>query len=147
MHHVRFVRSWGVPVSRLVAVALAAMLGAGSLTSVAGAQTAKQDFDKYCAGCHGLAGKGNGTQPYVMPLTPPPDLTQLAKKNGGVFPFSEVVDIIDGRKNIPSHARLQMPFWGVVLQKEGKEFTPESDADVKRRITALATYIQGMQEK
>ncbi len=138
MRHVRFARALA---------ALVVVLGFGLWAGPAAAQTGKQDFDKYCAGCHGPGGKGNGTESYVMPPTPPPDLTQLAKKNRGVFPFDEVVEIIDGRKNIPTHARIQMPFWGVVMQKEGKEFSPESDAEVKRRITALAKYIESLQEK
>jgi mono/diheme cytochrome c family protein len=128
-------------------VAIAVVAAVALHPQIAAAQTAKQDYDKYCAACHGPAGKGNGTAAYVMPPHGMPDLTQLTKQNGGVFPFDEVVDIIDGRKNIPTHERLQMPFWGVVMQKEGKEFTPESNADVKRRITALATYIEGLQEK
>jgi len=78
---------------------------------------------------------------------PPPNLTQLAKKNGGKFPFDEVVDTIDGRKNIPSHERIQMPFLGTTLQKPGEEFTPQSDAEVKRRIEAMARYVESLQQK
>ena len=78
---------------------------------------------------------------------PPPDLTQLAKKNGGKFPFEEVVDTIDGRKDIPSHERLQMPFLGTTLQKPGQEFTPESDAAVKKKIESMARYVAGLQQK
>jgi hypothetical protein len=78
---------------------------------------------------------------------PPPDLTLLAKKNGGKFPFDEVVNIIDGRKNIPSHERLQMPFLGTTLQKPGEEFTPESDAEVKKRIESMARYVESLQRE
>jgi mono/diheme cytochrome c family protein len=138
MDRVRFARAFAIAV---------VMFAIGLWVGTSAAQTARQDFDKYCAGCHGPGGKGNGTEGYVMPPTPMPDLTQLAKRNGGVFPLGQVVDVIDGRKNIPSHARIQMPFWGVVMQKEGKEFTPESDAEVQRRITALAKYIESLQEK
>ena len=81
-------------------------------------------------------------------MNPPPnDLTQMAKKNGGIFPFDEVVDSIDGRKNIPSHARLQMPFWGTTLQQPGKEFSPESEAKVRARISNMVTYIKSIQVK
>lgn len=78
---------------------------------------------------------------------PPSDLTLLSKKNDGKFPFDEVVDTIDGRKNIPSHGRIQMPFLGTTLQKPGQEFTPESNADVKRRIDAMARYVESLQQK
>lgn len=84
----------------------------------------------------------------TVPMNPPPpDLTQLAKANGGKFPLTEVEDIIDGRKTVPSHGRLQMPFLGTTLQQPGKEFTPESDAQVKRRIDAMARYVESLQQK
>lgn len=139
--------SWNSPTERRALIVMIALAAVALYAQLAAAQTAKQDFDQYCAACHGPGGKGNGTATYVMPTHGMPDLTQLAKQNGGVFPFNDVVDTIDGRKNIPSHERLQMPFWGVTMQQPGKEFTPESDAAVKRRITALATYIEGLQQK
>ena len=77
----------------------------------------------------------------------PPDLTRLAKDNGGKFPFNDVVEVIDGRKAVPSHERIQMPFLGTTLQEPGKEFTPESDAQVKRRIEAMARYVESLQQK
>jgi mono/diheme cytochrome c family protein len=112
------------------------------------AQSGKQDYETYCAACHGSGGNGNGPARLTIPMTPPPpDLTQLTKKNGGKFPFEEVVDIIDGRKNITAHGRIQMPFLGTTLQKPGNEFTPESDAEVKRRIESMARYVQSLQKK
>ncbi|HYL57533.1 MAG TPA: cytochrome c [Candidatus Acidoferrales bacterium] len=114
----------------------------------AAAQSGKQDYETYCAVCHGSDGKGNGPSLQTIPMNPPPpDLTLLATKNGGKFPFDEVVDAIDGRKGIPSHERIQMPFLGTTLQKPGKEFTPESDAEVKRRIESMARYVESLQHK
>ncbi len=114
----------------------------------AAAQSGIRDYQNYCAECHGLGGKGDGPSRLTIPMNPPPnDLTQMAKNNGGKFPFDEVVESIDGRKNIPSHARLQMPFWGTTLQKPGKEFTPESDAEVKKRIESMARYVESIQQK
>ena len=96
----------------------------------------------------GLGGKGDGSDVQTIPMHPPPsDLTQLTKENGGKFPFDEVVETIDGRKNIPSHERLEMPFLGATLQKPGQEFTPESDAEVKKRIDAMARYVESLQRK
>jgi mono/diheme cytochrome c family protein len=124
------------------------ILMVASSARTAAAQSGKQDYETYCADCHGASGKGNGPAVATIPMSPPPpDLTQLAKKNGGKFPFDEVVDTIDGRKNVPSHERIQMPFLGATLQKEGKEFTPESDAEVKRRIESMARYVESLQQK
>ncbi len=106
----------------------------------------KQDYLKNCAGCHGTDGKGKGPDLYVVPGIQPADLTMLAKENGGVFPFQATEDAIDGRKGIPSHKRFDMPFWGVTMQEQGKEFTPESDARVKARIDALVHYIESIQQ-
>ena len=127
---------------------LGLIIAPGLTASTAAAQSGKQDYEKYCADCHGLGGKGNGPFVQTIPMHPPPsDLTQLTKDNGGKFPFDEMVDTIDGRKNIPSHERLQMPFLGETLQKPGQEFTPESDAEVKKRIDAMARYIESLQQK
>ncbi len=96
-------------------------------TGHAGAQSGKQDYETYCAECHGSHGKGNGPSLKTIPMNPPPsDLTQLAKKNGGKFPFDEVVDTIDGRKNIPSHERLQMPFLGLHFRSRARSSRPKA---------------------
>jgi mono/diheme cytochrome c family protein len=105
----------------------------------------RQDYLKNCAGCHGADGKGNGPDLYVVPGIEPPDLTTLAKRNGGVFPFQATEDAIDGRKGIASHQRFDMPFWGVTMQEQGKEFTPQSEARVKARLDALVHYIESIQ--
>ena len=92
-----------------------------------------------------MKGDGHGTIPVLMPNLP--NLTLLSQQNGGQFPFRDVVDLIDGRKRIPQHERLDMPFWGVTMQPPGAEFSPESDAAVKQRIEALAKYIETLQRK
>jgi mono/diheme cytochrome c family protein len=48
--------------------------------------------------------------------TPPPDLTQIAARRGGLFDESVVVEIIDGR--MPAHGARDMPVWGRVLERE-----------------------------
>lgn len=134
--------------AKMAATLLMLLIVLAATTRTALAQSGKQDYEKYCADCHGSHGNGNGPAMSVVPMNPPPsDLTQLAKNNGGKFPFDEVVDTIDGRKSIPSHERLQMPFLGTTLQKPGQEFTPESDAVVKQRIDAMARYVESLQQK
>ena len=39
-----------------------------------------------------------------------------------------------------------MTTW-TTLQKPGREFTPESDAEVKKRIDAMARYVESLQRK
>jgi mono/diheme cytochrome c family protein len=117
-------------------------------TSLASAQdTGKQDFTKHCVGCHGTDGKGHGPDLYILAGVKPADLTVLSKKNGGVFPFQDVEDTIDGRKKVPKHNRFDMPFWGVTFQQSGKEFTPESEAKAKERIDNVIRYIETLQQQ
>lgn len=105
----------------------------------------RTDFNKHCAPCHSENAKGNGPELKVIPGIKPKDLTTIAAQNGGVFPYREVEDTIDGRKIIPSHKRFDMPFWGVNFQQPGQEFTPESEAKARQRIDAMVDYIATLQ--
>jgi mono/diheme cytochrome c family protein len=111
------------------------------------ATTGKQDFEENCASCHGKDGRGHGEALYVIPGIKPRDLTKLSSNNRGVFPAEEVYQSIDGRSGIPAHSRIDMPFWGTVFQEGGKEFTPESEAKAKDRISAIVSYIKSIQQK
>ena len=42
----------------------------------------------------------------------PADLTRLAEKNDGRFPYSRVFAVIDGRYLVPAHGEREMPVWG-----------------------------------
>ena len=54
------------------------------------------DFLSYCAACHGVGGKGDGTVAEYLTLAAP-DLTQLRKMNAGTFPRERIQNVIDGR--------------------------------------------------
>ena len=51
-------------------------------------------FKTYCVSCHGASAHGDGPLAAYM-KKPPPDLTQFAARNGGVFPSALVASIID----------------------------------------------------
>ena len=90
---------------------------------------------------------------------PPPDLTVLAKKNNGVFPFNSVYEIIDGRKTVVAHGTRDMPIWGDRYAPEPtKALIPRSsenilslfyepEAIVRMRILAVIDYLNRIQEK
>jgi mono/diheme cytochrome c family protein len=107
----------------------------------------RADFNKHCAPCHSEDAKGNGPELKVIPGIKPKDLTTIAAQNGGVFPYRDVEDTIDGRKIIPSHKRFDMPFWGVNFQQQGQEFTPQSEAQARKRIDAIVDYIATLQRQ
>jgi hypothetical protein len=77
----------------------------------------------------------------AVPGYRPVDLTQLSKKNGGVFPRQEVTDAIDGRRRFAAHFRGDMPRWGSQFH-----IGDGDDAAVKRRISVLVDYIESLQE-
>src|ERR1700685_3842937 len=51
------------------------------------AQSGKQDYETYCAACHGSGGNGNGPARLTIPMTPPPpDLTSSRRRTVENFP-------------------------------------------------------------
>lgn len=109
----------------------------------------KREFESKCASCHGLSAKGDG--PVANQLKKrPPDLTLLAKRNGGVFPMARLYEVIEGT-NIPAHGTRDMPIWGREYKIQAAEhfvdmpYDPE--AFVRARILSLLEYINRLQEK
>ncbi|WP_253709131.1 cytochrome c [Bradyrhizobium sp. WD16] len=147
--------------STLLKIAVSAVFAAGALT-VAQAQQAspaapnvdigKSDFETYCAVCHNKDGKGGG--PFSMLLNKKvPDLTVLAKNNGGVFPFNRAYEVVYGIANVPGHGTREMPIWGDVYKEKapgelGPYYQPSDSASfIRGRILALIGYISTLQEK
>lgn len=116
------------------------------------ADIGRYDFDTYCAVCHNKDGKGGG--PFSMLLTTKvPDLTVLAKNNGGVFPFNRAYEVVYGIANVPGHGTREMPIWGDVYKEKapnelGPYYQPlDSASFVRGRILALIGYISTLQQK
>lgn len=110
----------------------------------------KQEFEVQCAVCHGMDAKGNG--PYVPSLkVAPPDLTTLAKRNGGVFPVDRVSTVIDGRTEVAAHGPRDMPIWGKRFAVRAAEhyFDVPYDQEVyiRGKILALTDYLNRLQQK
>ena len=98
-------------------------------------------FNLYCATCHGRDGKGAG--PVAQSLkTPPPDLTLLARRNGGLFPRGRVKAAIAGGTSTPSHGSVDMPVWGPIFRG-----LDPSDARVEVRINNLVSHVASIQQK
>ena len=124
--------------SRLAVVVVLILLCAAK----ASAQSGREDYQHYCAACHGLDGKGKGT----WNGSEVPDLTRLSWENGGKFPFEEIHKVVDGRSQSRWHQRRRdMPYWGEVFELEAEN--PASKTKVEARIAAIVDYIRGLQEK
>ncbi len=108
----------------------------------------QRDFDAKCAVCHGADGKGKG--PFAEQLKRPlPDLTTMAKRNGGVFPADRTFAMIEGAG--AGHGTREMPVWGLDYTIQATEQLPEMPYNqavfVRKRITALLDYLNRLQAK
>lgn len=129
----------------VIAAVLWALPGNG-LAQEAGVLTSgQQEYQTYCATCHGEKGKGDGPMADILTVAPA-DLTQLRKKNDGEFPFWRVYKVIDGRDIVRGHGARNMPVWGAeFLMEEGGSYLDEDR--VIGRILALVYYLQSIQEQ
>ncbi len=100
-------------------------------------------FQAYCANCHGPQGRGNGDIASAAVLdTKVPDLTTLAKRNGGTFPAQRVRSIIAGDELIKAHGSREMPLWGAIFRKGEKHHDRASV-----RLENITRYIESIQGK
>ena len=60
------------------------------------------EYQRNCAVCHGVEGRGDGIMRKYLTVRPA-NLRQLAKNNGGKFPFWEVYQKIDGQTEVRAH--------------------------------------------
>ena len=99
-------------------------------------------FRAYCATCHGKDAKGSGPMAASLRIAPP-DLTRIAARNGGTFPFLQVQKIISGEQQPPAtHGTREMPVWGPIFSEVSW------DQDLGRvRIYSLAKYLEAIQVK
>jgi mono/diheme cytochrome c family protein len=100
-------------------------------------------YKTYCAVCHGKDATGDGPLAGSLRIVPP-DLTLLAKRNGGAYPADQVFRIIDGRKPVKGHGGPDMPIWGDAFKQSANGYTEEK---VKQRIDALVDFLKWLQVK
>jgi mono/diheme cytochrome c family protein len=108
---------------------------ANPITSIEG----KDNFDKYCAVCHGSDGKGHGPAAPAMKVAVP-DLTTIARRNNGKFDALAVEYIIrgTGKMSTPAHGVETMPIWGDVFSTDDRSIG-------MLRIRNLVKYVQSLQ--
>jgi mono/diheme cytochrome c family protein len=126
----------GVVVAVVTALAVAADVDIG-----------RQEYETNCIACHGEDGRGG---PYAVMLTVPvPDLTTLASRNGGVFPYHRVHRAIDGRDVLKGHGPRDMPIWGRDYLAKAEEaffgYSLSAEGFVRSRILALVDYVHRLQ--
>ena len=96
-------------------------------------------FRAHCAACHGSDGKGEGPMAQAL-KSKVPDLTVLAKNNGGSFPSARVRKLIMGDDVLISHGSREMPIWGPIFHQI------EEDQDFGNvRLENLVKYLESIQ--
>ena len=96
-------------------------------------QAGQDLYMTYCWQCHGPDAMGNGPMAELLAIATP-DLTGLAKRNGGDFPTEAVAMQIDGRAPLLAHGG-EMPIFGPFL---------ESDQNIALRLPSGQPMMTGL---
>ena len=126
-----------------VAVAILGGTSAHAQSAAIGDEAGSSLFRTYCAVCHGTSARGDGPLADSMRRRPP-DLTTIARREGGAFPADKVFRIIDGRQKVAGHGGPDMPVWGDVFTRTAGT---NDEASVKLRIEQLVRYLESIQER
>ena len=100
-------------------------------------------FRTYCAACHGTSAKGDGPLAESMRRRPA-NLTEIGKRNQGVFSADQVFKTIDGRVPVKGHGGPDMPVWGDAFKNA---IDRTDDATVQAKIEALVDYLESIQKR
>lgn len=120
-------------------------------TAVLAESSGEKDFQALCGSCHAVDGTGNGERSSGL-KNQPSDLTILAQKNDGHFPYVKVRKVIDGRVGegyYRAHRKGDMPVWGDVFSREKGNSAPgqlHARAATKMRILDLVDYLVTIQK-
>lgn len=109
------------------------------------AAAGKNVYDQNCAVCHGREAKGDGGAVSLLTVKPA-DLTQIAKRAGGTFPFWKVYGVIDGREEVKGHGTRDMPIWGAEFRAQAGS-SPAAESQTRGRVLELVYYLQSIQAK
>lgn len=132
---------FGISRGVLVAVLLAAE--ATLVPGVRAMDPGQELYLRYCGACHGPGGRGDGiAAPLITPR--PPDLTTIAKRNGGEFPMGAVLAKIDGRQMMAAHGTREMPIWGERFEAEASE-PVRRHAEARGKLLLIAEYLRSLQ--
>ena len=103
----------------------------------------RASYQRACASCHGVDGRGHGPVAPTLKV-PPPDLTTLAERHGGTYPEDFVIEVISGERLLAVHGTREMPVWS---ERFGSASGAEAAAALyaRRRLELLAYYIRALQ--
>jgi len=103
----------------------------------------QHEFQKNCAVCHGMDGKGGGQILDILKQAPP-DLTLITQRHGGSFPYKKIYRWIEDPSGTRGHGSQEMPVWGQRYSREEimkyGEFDFERKGVVQARILELVFF-------
>jgi mono/diheme cytochrome c family protein len=105
------------------------------------AASGRQTYVTYCASCHGENLKGTGPAASAL-KTPPADLTMLAKRHDGKFPYEYVAGVVRFGKPISAHGSPDMPVWGPIFSQ-----VDFHEVAIRQRVRNLCEFLASQQEK
>jgi mono/diheme cytochrome c family protein len=131
-------------ISRLLAIGI--VLGVTSVPAVAAepGHPGRAVYLRYCGACHGPGGKGDGLAGTFM-RPKPTDLTAIAARHGGEFPFGQVMGYIDGTSDVRAHGDPDMPVWGQVFRDDGT-WDATRRAAIRGKLMVITDYVRSIQE-
>jgi mono/diheme cytochrome c family protein len=107
------------------------------------AMSGEELYRRFCASCHGVAGRGDG--PVAASLrVEVPDLTQTSTRIHGADARERIVRIIDGRHIVGAHGTRVMPVWGEDLSRL-EIGNPDAERSTQTIIERLANYVSSLQ--
>lgn len=103
-------------------------------------------FQTHCATCHGPGAEGDGPLGAMLTV-PPPDLTGLSARNGGVFPLERVLSRIDGTTEVMAHGG-PMPLFGLILEGSSEVMAAPDGSDIAapEALIDIASWLMEVQQ-
>lgn len=112
----------------------------GAVTGVHADEVGKRLYDNYCAKCHGRLGSGSQSGTGSGPR-----ISNLASRNGGTYPFNQVVRVIDGSDSYRAHGS-PMPTWGSKFDRLFSLGREATENEGEAWIESLARYVGELQQ-
>jgi len=102
----------------------------------------KAMYQEYCAACHGKNADGQGPAAPAFKVEPS-DLTALARRNGGKFPYDHFYAVLQFGTATLAHGSKDMPVWAPLFSSLDRD----REAVVDQRLHNLASYVASRQAK